>query len=751
MMLIATVGYGSAAIAFGLLALLMLTSWRGRLQGALLVAAAALSAVWAAAAAWPADTPQHLQRVATLEVLRNTAWLVFLARLTPAGQGMDGLARHLASLAPAAFVLLYGLFLLYAPTAPERLIPQLLDALIVTGLVTAIAGLVLLEQFYRVLRLEPRRKVLPLIIGLGAVLAYDLFLYSHGLLFKGIHAELWAARGFASVLAVPLLLLAARRNPAWSVDVFVSRHVTFYTTSLVGIGMYLTVMAIAGYGLRAAGGEWGTVLQVVFLFGAAVLLAWIIFSPAARAQLKVFIAKHFYSNKYDYREEWLALTRRLADGEGAEPLPQRGLGALVELSGAEGGALWALDPGREAEGFRRLAALGTLADPRPGRPETHGSGTRNPHNPGSRHPGPSNPGTHGPGLAPVLPATLLPSDRLVEFLAGRRWTVNVAEALDNPDSHPDLALPDWVASLGRNTLVVPLLGIDRLWGVVALAKPKSVGRLSYEDIDLFRVAGMQIAAALAQAEANRLLAEGRQFEAYNRFAAFIMHDLKNVIAQQSLVVRNAARFRDDPAFIDDALDTVANSVERMQRLLEQLKRGQGAIQVERVDLGRLVLETVNRHTDREPAPTAVCPDFALKLRVDRERLAAVLGHLVSNAQDATPAGGRVRIEAQLDGEWLVLAVEDDGEGMDEDFVRERLFRPFDSTKGSKGMGIGAYQARQFIEAAGGEVHVRSAPGQGTRFELRFPASLVEREQSTEGAQNAEEKGTINVMREEQRG
>ncbi|MFU8822443.1 MAG: PEP-CTERM system histidine kinase PrsK, partial [Gammaproteobacteria bacterium] len=90
MMLIGTAGYAAAAVAFMLLTLLMLTSWRGRLQGGLLVAAAGLSAAWAAAAAIDIGTPSHWQLIATLEVLRNTAWLVFLARLTPAGQGVAG-------------------------------------------------------------------------------------------------------------------------------------------------------------------------------------------------------------------------------------------------------------------------------------------------------------------------------------------------------------------------------------------------------------------------------------------------------------------------------------------------------------------------------------------------------------------------------------------------------------------------------------------------------------------------------------
>lgn len=731
-MLIGSVGYGLAAAAFGALALLMLTSWRGRLQGGLLVTAAGLTAAWAAAAAFGPETRAHWQLLGLLEVATNTAWLVFLARLGPAGQGLDGTRRQLLAHAPAAFVLLYGTFVIATARGGET-IPVLTQALIITGLVTAIGGLVLLEQAFRAMRSAPRRQILPLVIALGGILAYDLFLYSHGLLFRGLHEELWAARGFANLMAVPFLLLAARRNPDWSVDVFVSRHVAFYTTSLVGIGAYLLIMSVAGYGLRIAGGEWGFIFQVIFFFGALVVLAWVLFSPSARAGLRVFLAKHFYSNKYDYREEWLKLTRRLADASGNEPPAIRGLGALAEMVGADGAILW-------ESGGRESVPAGTGAtrspdDSAPRQPDTANDSA--PGQPDSaddsapRQPDAANVfhRTATTGCVDALkslPATLDAADPATSFLAERRWTINLSQARRNPDSHPGLSLPAWTDHLGTEALIVPLLNRDRLQGIVALLNPNRVGRLSYEDIDLLRIAGMQVAAVLAQAEADRLLTESRQFEAFNRFAAFIMHDLKNVIAQQSLVVRNAAKYRDDPAFIDDALDTVTNSVERMQRLLEQLKRGEGHSPVERVDVARLIADCVRKSTERTPLPTAELPATTTRLRVDRERLSAVLGHLLTNAQDATPPDGAIRVETALqDDGSLALAVIDTGAGMEDEFIRKRLFKPFDSTKGSKGMGIGAYQARQFMQALGGDVRVTSAPGQGTRFELLFPAAVVE--------------------------
>jgi putative PEP-CTERM system histidine kinase len=244
--------------------------------------------------------------------------------------------------------------------------------------------------------------------------------------------------------------------------------------------------------------------------------------------------------------------------------------------------------------------------------------------------------------------------------------------------------------------------------------------LDYEEIDLLRTAGRQVAAVLAQAEADRLLTESRQFEAFNRLTAFLMHDLKNLIAQQSLVVRNAARFRSDPAFIDDAIETIDNSVQRMQRLLDQLKRGSERQRAESIDLVPLLAGLAAEHAGGSPAPVLELRAPAARVRADPERLGMVIGHVIRNAQDATGDDGSVTVALDTAGERAVITVVDTGIGMDAAFLRDRLFRPFDSTKGAKGMGIGAYQVRQFVEEAGGEVDVASMPGSGTRFAIRLP-------------------------------
>ncbi len=684
-MIAGMLGYGLAAIAFLALALLALASWRGRIEGGLLLLAVILSAVWAGASAWDVSTPGGLRLSPALELLRDAAWLTFLARVTPAGQGNLGALPRLLAFAPAAVVLVLGLPATVGAGAVQAS-PNVLRAMVYGGLISAIAAFVFLEQIYRGLRTDHRRAVRPLVIGIGGIFAYDLFLYSHALLFQLLEPNLWAARGFVNLLAVPMLLLAARRNPSWSVDVFVSRHVTFYGTSLVGIGLYFLVMAVVGYWLKVLGREWGPVLQAVFFFGAGGLLAWTLFSPAARGRLKVFIAKHFYANKYDYREQWLGLTGALSAPDADPDLARRSLRAMADLLEAEAGVLWQRRGPKAGDGLERAAVLGQVAD---------------------------------------VPPVLHEADPVVDFMKRRQWTVNVGEAVREPQSHPGLDLPEWVEAMDSRSLLVPLVAGDTLWAVAALVRPRRVGKLNYEDIDLLRVAGTQVAAVLAQGEADRLLAENRQFEAFNRFAAFIMHDLKNIIAQQSLLVRNASRHKSDPEFVEDLVATVDNSVQRMQKLLEQLKRGQGADVTERVDVARALAEVAASHRDRQPAPEVQPVHAGLRLKVSRDRFLAVLGHLVTNAQDATGPDGYVRLGAAVKDGRLTVWVEDSGAGMDEEFIRTRLFKPFDSTKGTQGMGIGAYQARQFVEGLGGEVGVTSAAGDGTRFELKFPGTRVE--------------------------
>ncbi|MGH8310329.1 MAG: XrtA/PEP-CTERM system histidine kinase PrsK, partial [Steroidobacteraceae bacterium] len=248
----------------------------------------------------------------------------------------------------------------------------------------------------------------------------------------------------------------------------------------------------------------------------------------------------------------------------------------------------------------------------------------------------------------------------------------------------------------------------------------------WEEIDLLRAVGRQVASYLAFEQAAKRLAEAQQFEAVNRLSAVLMHDLRHLVAQQALVVQNAGRHRNNPRFIDDAILTIDDSVKRMSRLMDELRSGALTAQAHRVDLAELCAEVVKRTASRAPAPSLTMHERGLEVVANRDRLLSVLEHIVRNAQDATPASGTVVIGLRRVTQRAVVEVTDTGVGMDAEFIRTRLFRPFDTTKGSEGMGIGAYEAREFVRKCGGDIEVRSEAGKGTRFtiSLRMASPLI---------------------------
>ena len=216
------------------------------------------------------------------------------------------------------------------------------------------------------------------------------------------------------------------------------------------------------------------------------------------------------------------------------------------------------------------------------------------------------------------------------------------------------------------------------------------------------------------------LAESRQFDAFNRFAAFVMHDLKNSVAQLQLLTSNAARHRHNPEFIDDAFVTIENTAARISRLIAQLQSRDARAGQREIDAAQVVEMALARCKHHLPMPLLQMAPGAWPVMADPERLAAVFEHVLRNAQQAAGSTGVVRVTLERTEDRLAVTIADTGPGMDPEFIRDRLFRPFDSTKGSSGMGVGAYQARAYVLEVGGTVEVRSAPGSGTRFIIRIP-------------------------------
>ncbi len=678
--------YGIAAAVYLLLCVLLLVSWRGRLQGGLLVSASFVTSMWGVAFAYHAyvDYPP-LPWLAYVEILKHFLWLVFLVRLLSAGAFSMRPLEFPRRLRVISYTL-YGVTVLLIfmhlslNFGMGMFQPVKRELFAASYVVLSVIGLVLLEQLYRNTHQEHRWRIKFLCIGLGAVFVYDLFLYTNALLVKQIDQGFWNARGVVTAFVAPLIAISAARNRHWSVDVFVSRDVVFHTATLMWVGGYLLAVSAGGYYVRAYGGSWGGVAQVVLLFGAAVVLVMMLFSGHIQARVRTFLSKHFYKHKYDYRTEWLKFIRAMSSDTFGASVRKRVIHAVADIVDSKSGVLFlrAEDGGYESVAFWK-------------RPE----------------------------IEPRL--VVDKDDPLVEFMIHRDWLIDLEEFREAPQMYDNMRLPSWVAEISTAWLIVPLRHDAELLGFVVLSRSLAPRALNWEDRDLLKTVGQQSASYLALEEASAALANARQFETFNRLSAYIVHDLKNVVGQLSLVVANSKKFKNNQEFVDDAFATVENSVVKMQKMLSQLRKGRESMHaMKAVKIYPILEQVVSHRSHYKPAPVFRGEVPHAYVVADADRLLNVIEHVVNNAQDATADDGVVEIRLRQEGAWILVEVEDNGCGMGQSFIRDRLFKPFETTKGNAGMGIGAYECREYIRSLGGSVEVESEPGKGTLFRLIMP-------------------------------
>src|SRR5690606_29552063 len=328
-----TISHATGTLTYTLAAILLARSYLRRNTDRALLLACVFTSLWLGTLTLQALTelPPFYIRYA-LEIIRNASWLTVLflvlgVGLTPA----RSINRTQYWISLFAGLLLLLLFL-------AGFLRGIFDLTLVDGRILLIAqislslcGMVLLEQIWRSAAGYNRSNIRYLATAIGALFTYDFFLYSDALLFNQISTSLWVARGAVNALVAPLIgltLVNSRRQPS---EVQVSRQLVFHTSALLVAGMYLLLMSVGGYYIKFFGGSWSAGLQVLFLFGALVLFVVLVSSNKLRARLMVFISQHFFNYKYDYREEWLKITRMLTATDSDEALTDRVIRALMSV------------------------------------------------------------------------------------------------------------------------------------------------------------------------------------------------------------------------------------------------------------------------------------------------------------------------------------------------------------------------------------------------------------------------------------
>lgn len=676
--------YFIAAVLFGLCFVLLLAKWKAQLDLGLLLTATAVTCLWSGLIAYESLRHENAFHVAPIfDILRYLAWLAFTLQLIVNTKNSVAIKFRQSRFIGWALVISIVLALSTSLSAPFPIASSMtLNGYQVLGLFgyisLAVFGIATVLRLIKSLENDSRKNYQILIAALACLFAADLGLYVFTLITAEIHQWVWATRGIA-FSAAALLLIYSVKNPKWSKKICLSHDAVLYFAAFFAGMVFVVITGFALYFIQINIGFWSGIAQFTLLLSAWLMITLFCFSERRRVQLKVVLNKHFFNYKYDYREEWHRFIRTLSPGGPGAHLLNTVIEALAQIVGSKSGALWL----RSDAGQFELVA---------------------------QH-----------GMREVKNANQDKAGSLVQFLEKWQWVINLNEYESEPDLYQELNLPTWLIAIPDAWLVVPLMQDVKLLGFLIISKPSSVRPINWEDHDLLKTAGRQAATHLAQLMTVQALIEAREFQAFSRLSAFVIHDLKNLIAQLSMLVANFPKFKHNASFIEDAISTVQHSVEKMNRLLAQLRKGNVKSEATKpINLGAVVKTVVDERRQYTPKPTLenLIPDITIM--ADLDRITSVLEHLIQNAQEATEATGKVDVRLSQEASRAIVEVVDTGCGMDANFIRDRLFRPFDTTKGQGGMGIGAYESREHIREMGGDIQVFSSPGQGSTFRISLP-------------------------------
>jgi putative PEP-CTERM system histidine kinase len=543
-------------------------------------------------------------------------------------------------------------------------------------MVCCIISLVNIEAAFRASSGTGRWKMKFEAAGIIAILAVLILYYSYGLLYRSINMSMIPVKSGVMIMAA-LLIAYSRIFRGNDERVVVSRHVLYRSLSMLLVGLYLVALWMLGEGMRYLEVSFGENLMMLAAFIGGIAIFLVLFSGQMRRKAKVYISKHFYAHKYDYRSEWLKFTERLSSCRTIADVQYVVVSTFKETFGLEGVSLYLLD--RDERKYV-LAYRYAMADD---------------------------------------VSELKASRDLISYLKDRGRVFNPLDGEYEPTAEESF----FVRQSGAR-FIVPLICNGEVEGLMVFGKQLVREDFIYEDFDLMKNIAKQAALSIVNISLYEELAEAREMSAVARISSFVIHDLKNLASSLSVLLDNAEDYIGVPEFQNDMLETIRNTSKQMKDLIQKLRAipEKQVLKKEVVDLDALVGGTVSSLERAGSGVELLYKGASSVSMADAEEIRNVVLNLLLNAIDAANGNGLIKVETGCNGDKVYIRVEDRGCGMSQEFMRDNMFRPFRTTK-KKGLGIGLYQCKQIVEAHGGRIGVSSKVGEGAVFTVQLPAAV----------------------------
>lgn len=552
-------------------------------------------------------------------------------------------------------------------------------------LLGAVLVLMNLERTFRTALGVMRWRIKYMVLALTLVFGVIIYCHSQVLLYSGIEAYWQLIYVCALLVAAPLIVLALLRTRLGDLDVYPSQALLHHSLTAVLAGVYLLITGVLAKIVAGYGGDAWLPLKSLAILIALVGLGILLFSDRLRQRTAFWVSRHFQRPLYDYRKAWSLITERTTSLADETSLSRAVVTLLAETFNLLSVSMWLVDPQQ-----RQLVLMASTALSPEKTPALN---------------------LQDPALAPLLSA-FASSSAPVDLEAVKEPWVEILQQHD-----PDLF------KKGGNRLGLPLVSHGEFVGLITLADRVSGFRFIVEDFDLFKCIGDQVAASLRNLRLTGRLLQAKQVEAFQNMATFFVHDLKNTAATLSLITQNMAAHFNDPAFREDALSGLTRSVTHFNELIKRLTSLRLNVVCRKIeaDLNELIKQAT-ASLEGTPGITVVRELQSLpKILLDPDQITKLVTNLALNAREACGARGEIKFTTRRRDPWIELTVADTGCGMSQDFIKHRLFQPFQTTK-KQGLGIGMLHCKMIVDAHQGRIEVESEEGRGSCFRVLLPHS-----------------------------
>ncbi len=480
------------------------------------------------------------------------------------------------------------------------------------------------------------------------------------------------------VSGVGFFMFAVVRHRLFEVEVYVSRYVVYRSVVFLGVGLYLIILGLITTVIRYTGLTYSQFAWQAFLYLSLLALVVVCLSQDVRNKIRFFINTHFFTNKYDYRKEWVEFSERLVNVQSEGEILSQLEKMIYETMFIDWVTIWLHYKNKV---FKRVL-------PRDG----------------------------------SVKKKIVDSNHLFIRLLKQSAYLIYSSKYGYMSDYGILELPQSVTSFieeNNLALAVPLVAKGEFLGFIGVGPELTGTDYGRDDIDLLKGLASQTATALDMIRLHEELVQNQKLHLFNQLSIFVMHDLKNAASLLSLILQNAPSLMNDPDFQKDLLATISSASRRLEKVMTKLRalKPPEERELRPTDVNKVISKCLESLVRTNPGIEVECSlDGNLVCVANEELLGNVLENLFMNARDALDGKGKIRVETKKIDKRMILRISDNGPGIDPEFLEERLFKPFQTTK-KDGLGVGLWQVKNFVEAMGGTISVQTSPGEGTTFEI----------------------------------